>query len=73
MQEVVPLIQSGGDPTPVETVPNWDRVPWLEEHRAYLLNLDERPSPRIFATHFHYNMMPPSFFKDKPMVELLFV
>lgn len=68
MQELVPLIMSGGDPASVETLPNWDRVPWLEEHRARVLNLEKRPSPRMFATHFHYNMMPTSFFKVKPKV-----
>ncbi|KAM9817386.1 sulfotransferase 2B1-like [Neosynchiropus ocellatus] len=68
MQEVVPLIMSGGDPASVETLPNWDRVPWLEEMRACILNLEERPSPRIFATHFHYNMMPKSFLEVRPKV-----
>ncbi|RVE59879.1 hypothetical protein OJAV_G00193370 [Oryzias javanicus] len=68
MQEVVPLIVSGGDPTSVETIPNWDRVPWLEEIRASTLNLEGRPSPRMLTTHFHYTMMPPSFFKVKPKV-----
>ncbi|XP_018534127.1 sulfotransferase 2B1 isoform X1 [Lates calcarifer] len=68
MQEIVPLVMSGGDPASVETLPNWDRVPWLEEHRACVLNLEERPSPRMFSTHFHYNMMPPGFFKVKPKV-----
>ncbi|XP_024140930.1 sulfotransferase 2B1 [Oryzias melastigma] len=68
MQEVVPLIVSGGDPTSVETMPNWDRVPWLEEIRTSTLNLEGRPSPRMLTTHFHYTMMPPSFFKVKPKV-----
>ncbi|KAM9424938.1 sulfotransferase 2B1-like [Pholidichthys leucotaenia] len=68
MQEIIPLIMSGGDPTSVETLPNWDRVPWLEEQRALILNLEERPSPRIFATHFRYDMMPPSFLQTKPKV-----
>ncbi|XP_016383638.1 sulfotransferase family 2, cytosolic sulfotransferase 2 [Sinocyclocheilus rhinocerous] len=68
MQEVVPLIVNEGDLTPVLTVPNWDRVPWLEEHRAILLNLEQRPSPRIFATHFHHHMMSESYFKTKPRV-----
>lgn len=67
-QEIVPLIMSGGDPASVETLPNWDRVPWLEEQRACVLNLEQRPSPRIFSTHFQYNMMPPPFFKGKPKV-----
>ncbi|KAM4715521.1 sulfotransferase 2A1-like isoform 2-T2 [Anableps anableps] len=68
MQEILPLIISGGDPASVETLPNWDRVPWLEETRASILKLEERPSPRLFTTHFHYNMMPPSFFQVKPKV-----
>ncbi|XP_059386311.1 sulfotransferase 2B1-like [Carassius carassius] len=68
MQEVVPLILSEGDLTPVLTVPNWDRVPWLEEHRAILLNLEQRASPRVFATHFHHHMMNQSYFKIKPRV-----
>lgn len=68
MQEIVPLIMSGGDPASVETLPNWDRVPWLEERRAHSLNVEERPSPRMFATHFSYNMMQASFFKVKPKV-----
>uniref|UniRef100_A0A8C4ZUN5 Sulfotransferase n=1 Tax=Gadus morhua TaxID=8049 RepID=A0A8C4ZUN5_GADMO len=57
MQEIVPLIISQGDPELVDTVPNWDRVPWLEETRACDLNLDQRPSPRVFITHFKYDMM----------------
>ncbi|XP_052468243.1 sulfotransferase 2B1-like [Carassius gibelio] len=68
LQEVVPLILSEGDLTPVLTVPNWDRVPWLEEHRAILLNLEQRASPRVFATHFHHHMMNQSYFKMKPRV-----
>ncbi|CAJ1080424.1 sulfotransferase 2B1-like [Xyrichtys novacula] len=68
MQEIVPLIMSGGDPASVETLPNWDRVPWLEENRAYTLNLDQRPSPRTFSTHYKYDMLPRSFFETKPKV-----
>lgn len=70
MQEIVPLVVSGGDPASVETLPNWDRVPWLEIHQTSDLGLSDRPSPRMFATHFHYNMMPPSFFEVKPRVSL---
>ncbi|XP_029311770.1 sulfotransferase family cytosolic 2B member 1-like [Cottoperca gobio] len=68
MQEIVPLIMSGGDPASVETLPNWERVPWLEETHACNFNLEQRPSPRMFTTHFQYNMMPPSFFEVKPKV-----
>ncbi|XP_063052374.1 sulfotransferase 2B1-like [Engraulis encrasicolus] len=74
MQEIVPVIQSEGDFTPIDTIPNWDRVPWLENagSRANILKLEQRPSPRIFATHFHYNMMPESYFKVKPRVLYVF-
>ncbi|XP_017271691.1 sulfotransferase 2B1-like isoform X1 [Kryptolebias marmoratus] len=68
MQEIVPLVLSGGDPASVETLHNWDRVPWLEETRAPVLNLEDRPSPRMFTTHFHHDMMPASFFTAKPKV-----
>ncbi|KAM3592155.1 uncharacterized protein V6R79_013856 [Siganus canaliculatus] len=67
-QEIIPLIMSGGDPASVETLPNWDRVPWLEQNRTHVFNLNQRPSPRMFATHFQYDMMPPSFFRVKPKV-----
>ncbi|XP_041819107.1 sulfotransferase 2B1-like [Chelmon rostratus] len=68
MQEIVPLIMSGGDPASVETLPNWRRVPWLEVQQSCTLNLEQRPSPRMLATHCHYNIMPPSFFEAKPKV-----
>uniref|UniRef100_A0A8C5AZJ2 Sulfotransferase n=1 Tax=Gadus morhua TaxID=8049 RepID=A0A8C5AZJ2_GADMO len=63
MQEIVPLILSQGDPVVVDTVPNWDRVPWLHNNKARHLNLDQRPSPRVFITHFQYNMMSTGFLK----------
>nr|XP_061807809.1 sulfotransferase 2B1-like [Nerophis lumbriciformis] len=68
MQEIVPLIMSGGDPASVETSPNWERVPWLEVDHTWTLNIDDKPSPRMFATHFLPRMMPPSFFEVKPKV-----
>ncbi|KAM9424941.1 sulfotransferase 2B1-like [Pholidichthys leucotaenia] len=67
-QEIVPLIMSGGDPKSVETVPNWERVPWLEGDLTLTFKLEERPSPRMLATHFHYHMMPASFFAVRPKV-----
>ncbi|MGH0153085.1 UNVERIFIED_CONTAM: hypothetical protein FKN15_023719 [Acipenser sinensis] len=56
---------SGGDLKPVLTIPSWDRVPWLELNRAIELKLEDRPSPRILATHFQYPMMPKSWFNSK--------
>ncbi|XP_059179984.1 sulfotransferase 2B1-like [Centropristis striata] len=68
LQEIVPLIASGGDPASVETLPNWHRVPFIEVGQNAFLKFEERPSPRIIASHFHYNMMPQSFFAVKPKV-----
>lgn len=70
MQEILPLILSGGDLTAVHTVPNWDRVPWMEETRAPLV-LDSKPSPRAMVSHMPYHLMPASFFSSQAKVELL--
>ncbi|XP_030611409.1 sulfotransferase 2B1-like [Archocentrus centrarchus] len=68
MQEIVPLIVSGGDPASVETLPTWKRIPCLEAQKPSSTFHFKRPSPRMFATHFQYNMMPSSFFEVKPKV-----
>ncbi|XP_061772286.1 sulfotransferase 2B1-like isoform X1 [Nerophis ophidion] len=60
MQEILPLVLNEGDLTPILTIPNWDRVPWLEEKRLQEV-VDQLPSPRGLVTHFPYQFMPPSF------------
>ncbi|KAF7643839.1 hypothetical protein LDENG_00232410 [Lucifuga dentata] len=65
MQEIVSQIQTGGN---VEDRPTWERAPWLEAEDCGLFSLEQRPSPPIFTSHFHYRMMTPSFFKVKPKV-----
>ncbi|XP_018539716.1 sulfotransferase family 2, cytosolic sulfotransferase 3 isoform X1 [Lates calcarifer] len=67
MQEILPLVLSGGDLTPIQTIPNWDRVPWLEEKRLALI-VDQLASPRALVTHFPYHLMPPSFLTSKAKV-----
>lgn len=67
MQQILPLILSGGDLTPVQTIPNWDRVPWLEETRAAEV-MDKLTPPRIMVSHMPYELMPASFFKSKAKV-----
>ncbi|XP_078143294.1 sulfotransferase family 2, cytosolic sulfotransferase 3 [Centroberyx gerrardi] len=67
MQEILPLVLNGGDLTPVQTIPNWDRVPWLEETRAALV-MDCLPSPRALVTHLPYHLMPTSFYSSKAKV-----
>lgn len=67
MQEILPLVLNGGDPTPIQTIPNWDRVPWLEETRLKLV-VDQLASPRAMVTHFPHHLMPPSFHTSKAKV-----
>ncbi|XP_023664866.1 sulfotransferase family 2, cytosolic sulfotransferase 3 [Paramormyrops kingsleyae] len=67
MQEILPLLLNGGDLTPVETIPNWDRVPWLEETRAALV-LKNQTLPRAMVSHLPYNLMPRTFFTSKAKV-----
>ncbi|KAL2084470.1 hypothetical protein ACEWY4_019988 [Coilia grayii] len=67
MQEILPLILNGGDLTPVQTIPNWARVPWLEETRAAQV-MDKLTPPRLMVSHMPYDLMPPSFFSSKAKV-----
>ncbi|XP_028263584.1 sulfotransferase family cytosolic 2B member 1-like isoform X2 [Parambassis ranga] len=68
MQYMVSLITNDGDSTPVDTLSNSERAPWLELFQAIALNLEKRPSPRVLTTHMCYNMMPQSFFEAKPKI-----
>ncbi|KAM3873439.1 sulfotransferase 2B1-like [Diretmus argenteus] len=67
MQEILPLVLNGGDLTPVQTIPNWDRVPWLEETRLEVV-VDRLPTPRAMVTHLPYHLMPTSFYSSKAKV-----
>ncbi|XP_076006482.1 sulfotransferase family 2, cytosolic sulfotransferase 3 isoform X2 [Genypterus blacodes] len=67
MQEIVPLVLNGGDLTPIQRIPNWERAPWLEETQLARV-VDRLPSPRAMVTHLPYNLMPKSFFSSKAKV-----
>ncbi|KAL6462264.1 hypothetical protein MHYP_G00286860 [Metynnis hypsauchen] len=64
MQEIIPLLLNGGDLTPVESIPNWDRMPWLEETRAVLV-MDKMSAPRTMVSHMPYPLMPSTFSSSK--------
>ncbi|XP_028985856.1 sulfotransferase family 2, cytosolic sulfotransferase 3 isoform X2 [Betta splendens] len=64
MQEILPLVLNEGDLTPIRTIPNWDRAPWLEETRLAVV-VDQLKSPRALVTHLPYGLMPPSFHTSK--------
>lgn len=68
MQEILPSLLNGGDPTPVLTIPNWLRVPWLEEVSIAEV-VDRLTAPRAFTSHMPYHLMPSSFFSSKAKVK----
>lgn len=64
LQEILSLIYSNGDPTPVKTAFSWNRVPWIEQHSGRN-HLENKPSPRLITTHLPFHLFPQSFFKTK--------
>ncbi|XP_056398260.1 3-beta-hydroxysteroid sulfotransferase-like isoform X3 [Hyla sarda] len=64
LQEILSLVYSNGDPTPVKTTLSWDRVPWIEQHSGRQ-HLEHKPSPRLITTHLPFHLFPQSFSKTK--------
>uniref|UniRef100_A0A8V5GM86 Sulfotransferase n=1 Tax=Melopsittacus undulatus TaxID=13146 RepID=A0A8V5GM86_MELUD len=67
MLEILSLIHSNGDPQWVQSVPNWDRGPWLET----LLGLRRArgcPRPRLLSSHLPVQLFPKAFFGSKAKV-----
>ncbi|XP_062255600.1 sulfotransferase 2B1-like [Platichthys flesus] len=67
MQEILPLVLNGGDLKPIQTIPNFERVPWLEVTKLSIV-VDQLKSPRALVTHFPYHLMPASFHTSKAKV-----
>ncbi|XP_041648833.1 sulfotransferase 2B1-like [Cheilinus undulatus] len=67
MQEILPLLLNGGDMTPIQTIPNWDRAPWLAKKRLEQI-VDKLASPRALVSHLPYHLMPPSLHSSKAKV-----
>ncbi|XP_010639115.1 3-beta-hydroxysteroid sulfotransferase [Fukomys damarensis] len=64
LSEIICLIHSKGDPKWVQSVPNWQRAPWVETGRGYKM-LQNREGPRIFTSHLPIQLFPKSFFHSK--------
>ncbi|KAH0626566.1 hypothetical protein JD844_001628 [Phrynosoma platyrhinos] len=67
MQEIVDLLQHGGDPQKCAQVPIYDRIPFLEKFQFSPTGLEEveaMPSPRIIKTHLPVQLLPPSFWEQ---------
>nr|XP_060636351.1 sulfotransferase 2B1-like isoform X1 [Anolis sagrei ordinatus] len=67
MQEILTLIHSDGNPTLAQSMPSWERVPWLEQNTGATY-LEDRPSPRLISSHLPPFIFPESFFTSQAKV-----
>ncbi|XP_073403240.1 sulfotransferase 2B1-like [Dendrobates tinctorius] len=68
MIEILSLIQKNGDPTWSNTVPNWERVPWIEklDYGKKLQQSEEHP--RLISSHLPRHFFMKSFNGSKAKV-----
>ncbi|XP_052026499.1 probable alcohol sulfotransferase isoform X1 [Apodemus sylvaticus] len=62
--EIVCLIQTKGDPKWIQSVPIWDRSPWLETDYGYPL-IFNKEGPRLFSSHLPIQLFSKSLFSSK--------
>ncbi|XP_015423438.1 PREDICTED: bile salt sulfotransferase [Myotis davidii] len=65
--EILCLIYSKGDPTWVQSVPIWERSPWVENTHGYQI-LKDKEGPRLITSHVPIHLFPKSIFKSKTKV-----
>ncbi|XP_060636545.2 sulfotransferase 1C2-like [Anolis sagrei] len=69
MQEIVDMIQHGGDSEKCARGPIYQRCPFIELSFLHSIptsieNIEAMPSPRTFKTHFPVQHLPPSFWEQ---------
>ncbi|XP_042328073.1 sulfotransferase 1C4-like [Sceloporus undulatus] len=70
MQEIVDMIQHGGDPEKCARAPIYERIPFIEMcgPKPFPTGVEEAeamPSPRTLKTHLPVHLLPPSFWEQK--------
>ncbi|XP_076592839.1 sulfotransferase family 5A, member 1 [Chaetodon auriga] len=68
MQEIVTLISSRGDPHLSQTVPNWARAPWLEQHYFTAVLEASSTTPRVITTHLPHHLLGPALQDSKAKI-----
>ncbi|XP_048373835.1 sulfotransferase 1C2-like [Sphaerodactylus townsendi] len=67
LQEIVEMVQSGGDPQKCARAPIYTRIPFIELVHHILSGLKDAeamPSPRTLKTHLPVQLIPPSFWEQ---------
>ncbi|KAM7340274.1 hypothetical protein ACRRTK_000889 [Alexandromys fortis] len=62
--EIVCLIQTKGNPQWIQSVPIWERSPWVEYKDGYQ-TLTNQEGPRLISSHLPFHLFPKSFFSSK--------
>ncbi|GAB1291581.1 Sulfotransferase 2A1 [Apodemus speciosus] len=65
--EIVCLIQTRGDPKWIQSVPTWERSPWLESNIGYSV-LINKEGPRLMTSHLPFQLFSRSLFSSKAKV-----
>eukprot|EP00073_Rattus_norvegicus_P033562 XP_008757248.2 PREDICTED: bile salt sulfotransferase isoform X1 [Rattus norvegicus] len=65
--EIVCLIQTKGDPKWIQSVPIWDRSPWIETGKGYdqLIKIE---GPQLMTSHLPMHLFSKSLFSSKAKV-----
>ena len=67
--EIVCLIQTKGNPKWIQSVPVWDRSPWVETEIGYPILINQE-GPRLISSHLPFHLFPKSFFSSKAKVSI---
>ncbi|XP_052569255.1 probable alcohol sulfotransferase isoform X1 [Peromyscus californicus insignis] len=65
--ETVCLIQTKGNPKWIQSVPIWDRSPWIETLKGFPI-LINKEGPLLMSSHLPFHLFPKSFFRSKAKV-----
>ncbi|XP_059108465.1 sulfotransferase 2A1-like [Peromyscus eremicus] len=69
--EIVCLIQTKGNPKWIQSVPVWERSPWIETQNGYAM-LINKEGPCLMSSHLPIHLFPKSFFRSKAKVIYVF-
>nr|XP_048286064.1 sulfotransferase 2A1-like [Myodes glareolus] len=67
--EIVCLIQTKGNPKWIQSVPVWERSPWVETPIGYQMLVNQE-GPRLISSHLPFHLFPKSFFSSKAKVSI---